>query len=59
MKKIKSKLLTYLFKDWVKTEKDVELLLITKKMIEDRKNEIVGHNPIIGFKSSRDYDTIS
>jgi hypothetical protein len=59
MKKIKSKLLTYLFTDWVKTEKDVELLLMTKKMIEDRKNEVVGHNPIIGFRSSRSYDIIS
>jgi|TARA_B110000908_G_scaffold9228_1_gene11295 hypothetical protein len=50
MKKIKQKLLTYLFTDWVKTEKDVETLLLTKKMIEDRKNEISGHTPILGFR---------
>ena len=50
-KKLKSKLLTYLFTDWVKTEEDVETLLMTKKMIEDRKNKLVGHTPVIGFKS--------
>jgi len=50
LKKIKSKLLTYLFTDWVKTEKDIDLLLMTKKMIDDRKNEVVGHTPIIGFR---------
>lgn len=50
MKKIKAKLLTYLFTDWVKTEKDVDILLMTKKMIDDRKNEIVGHTPVLGFR---------
>jgi len=50
-KKLKSKLLTYLFTDWVKTEEDVETLLMTKKMIEDRKNKLVGHTQVIGFKS--------
>lgn len=48
--KIKSNLLTYLFKDWVKNEEDVETLLLTKQMIENRKNTLVGHTPIIGFK---------
>lgn len=51
MKKIKAKLLTYLFTDWVKTEKDVETLLLTRDMIEKRKNELVGHTPILGFRS--------
>ena len=32
MKKLKAKLLTYLFTDWVKTEKDVETLLLTRDM---------------------------
>jgi hypothetical protein len=50
MKKLKSKLLTYLFKDWVKTEKDVETLLLTRDMIEQRKNELTGHTPILGFR---------
>ena len=50
MKKIKAKVLTYLFTDWVKTEKDVETLILTRDMIEKRKNEIVGHTPILGFR---------
>jgi hypothetical protein len=50
-KKLKSKLLTYLFTDWVKTETDVEVLVMTKQMIENRKNEVTGHRPVIGFKS--------
>lgn len=51
-KKIKSKILTYLFTDWVKTETDVEILSITKEMIEDRKNQVTGHRPVIGFRTS-------
>ena len=50
MKKLKAKLLTYLFTDWVKTEKDVETLILTRDMIENRKNELVGHTPILGFR---------
>jgi|TARA_R110002074_G_scaffold374474_1_gene550779 hypothetical protein len=50
MKKLKAKLLTYLFTDWVKTEKDVETLLLTRDMITKRKDEIVGHTPILGFR---------
>ena len=50
MKKLKAKLLTYLFTDWVKTEKDVETLILTKNMIENRKNELTGHTPILGFR---------
>lgn len=50
MKKLKSKLLTYLFTDWVKAEKDVETLLLTRDMITRRKDEIVGHKPILGFR---------
>tara|TARA_B100001248_G_scaffold262053_1_gene255810 strand:+ start:1362 stop:1538 length:177 start_codon:yes stop_codon:yes gene_type:complete len=50
MKKLKAKLLTYLFKDWVKSEKDVEALLLTRDMITERKNELVGHTPILGFR---------
>ena len=34
--KIKSKLLTYLFKDWVKNEYDIETLELTKGMIDNR-----------------------
>lgn len=50
MKKLKAKLLTYLFTDWVKTEKDVETLLLTRDMITRRKDELVGHTPILGFR---------
>jgi hypothetical protein len=34
----------------VKTEKDVETLILTRDMIEKRKNELVGHTPILGFR---------
>ena len=51
VKKVKSKMLTYLFTDWVKNEEDVETLLLTKQMIENRKNAIVGHTPVIGFRT--------
>ena len=50
-KKVKSKMLTYLFTDWVKNEEDVETLLLTKQMIENSKNAIVGHTPVIGFRT--------
>ena len=50
MKKIKAKLLTYLFKDWIESEKDVEALLLTRDMITTRKNELTGHTPVLGFR---------
>jgi len=56
IKKLKSKMLTYLFTDWVKNEEDVETLLLTKQMIENRKNTIVGHTPIIGFRTQSNVD---
>ena len=48
-KSIKSKLLTYLFTDWVKNETDVELLSITQKMLKDREIQVSGIKPVIGF----------
>lgn len=51
-KKLKSKLLTYLFTDWVATESDVETLNMTKQMIENRKNQVIGYVPTIGFKTN-------
>ena len=45
-------MLTYLFTDWVKNEEDVETLLLTKQMIENRKNKLTGHVPIIGFRNT-------
>ena len=50
-KKVKSKMLTYLFTDWIKNEEDIETLLLTKQMIENRKNKLTGHTPIIGFRT--------
>ena len=37
IKTIKSKLLTYLFKDWVENEFDVETLEVTKAMITQKE----------------------
>lgn len=58
-KKVKSKLLTYLFKDWVNNEKDVETLMLTQEMINIQKNKITGHTPIIGFRQQRVDGSIS
>tara|TARA_R110000772_G_scaffold49267_1_gene113417 strand:- start:315 stop:479 length:165 start_codon:yes stop_codon:yes gene_type:complete len=52
MKAIKSKMLTYLFKDWVKNETDLETLKISKQFIKKREIEITGHIPILGFRSN-------
>ena len=53
-KKAKSKLLTYLFTDWVNNEDDVETLMLTKQLIDIQKNKITGHKPIIGFRTHSD-----
>ena len=55
--KLKSKLLTYLFQDWVKIEYDLETLELTKGMIHNREVMLktiidkVNHKPIIGFRA--------
>jgi hypothetical protein len=51
-KKVKAKLLTRLFMEWVSTEKDVESLMLTRTLIDKRKQEVTGHSPVIGFKPS-------
>lgn len=51
IKAIKSKLLTYLFKDWVTNETDLETLQVSKQFIKKREIEITGHIPILGFRS--------
>ena len=54
--KIKSKLLTYLFMDWVENEYDLETLNLTKGMIHNREVMLktiidkVNHKPILGFE---------
>ena len=51
IKKLKSKLLTYLFKDWVMNETDLETLKVSKQFIRKREIEIIGHVPVMGFRS--------
>jgi len=51
IKTIKSKLLTYLFKDWVNNETDLETLQVSKQFIRKREIEITGHVPVMGFRS--------
>jgi len=51
IKTIKSKLLTYLFKDWVMNETDLETLKVSKNFIKKREIEITGHVPVLGFRS--------
>ena len=55
--KIKSKLLTYLFMDWVENEYDLETLNLTKGMIHNIEVMLktiidkVNHKPILGFRN--------
>ena len=51
IKTIKSKLLTYLFKDWVMNETDLETLKVSKQFIKKREIEITGHVQVMGFRS--------
>ena len=51
IKAIKSTMLTYLFKDWVMNETDLETLKVSKQFIRKREVEITGHVPIMGFRS--------
>ena len=54
---IKSKLLTYLFKDWVKNEFDIETLEAAKSMITTKELELkymldkMNHKPVLGFRT--------
>ena len=50
IKAIKSKMLTYLFKDWVMNETDLETLKVSKQFIKKREIEITGHVPVLGFR---------
>ena len=60
IKAIKSKLLTYLFTDWVQSETDIETLQISAKYIKQREIEISGIKPVLGFRSHiREEDTVN
>jgi len=55
LQKIESKILTKLFTRWVDGEYDLELLAMTRSLIEGREYEIkymidkINHKPINGF----------
>ena len=51
IKEIKSKILTYLFQEWVNNETNVELLIETQQVINQRKEIITGPTQVIGFKT--------
>jgi len=51
IKKIKSKLLTYLFTDWVKNETDLETIKLTSQMLKNREIQITGIKPVLGFRA--------
>ena len=50
VKKIKTNLLTKLFVEWLKEEKDIETLQITNKMVSDRLDVVDNVTHIIGFR---------
>jgi len=50
MNKIKKKLLTKWFFEWLNSETDVETLEVTKIAIEQRRMKIAGPTKVIGFK---------
>lgn len=51
IQKLKAKLLTYLFNDWVRTETDLETLRLTNTLIKEREIVVSGIKPIIGFRA--------
>jgi|TARA_R110002153_G_scaffold58770_1_gene161017 hypothetical protein len=56
IEKLKSNLLTYLFKDWVNNEYDLETLSLTRSMISKRETDLkysidkTNIKPILGFR---------
>jgi len=50
MNKLKRKLLTKLFTEWLDNETDVELLDLTKLAIDKRRLKVAGPVKVIGFK---------
>jgi len=49
VKKVKSKLLTKLFVEWVRESKDVEALQFSKELISNRLDIVDNRTRIIGF----------
>jgi hypothetical protein len=56
IQKLKAKLLTYLFNDWVRTETDLETLRLTNTLIKEREIEVSGIKPIMGFATYLNYN---
>jgi hypothetical protein len=52
IKFFKSKLLTYLFTDWVKTTTDVETLQFTYQLVKKREEDVTGIKPVLGFRKN-------
>jgi hypothetical protein len=50
VKKVKSKLLTKLFVEWVRESKDLETLQFSKEMIQSRIDVVDNRTRVIGFK---------
>ena len=49
VKKLKGKLLTKLFVEWVKESKDVEALQFSKQLISNRLDVVDNRTRVIGF----------
>lgn len=52
IKMFKSKLLTYLFTDWVSKTTDVETLQFTYQLIKKREQDVTGIKPVMGFRKN-------
>lgn len=50
MNKLKRKLLTKLFTEWLDKETDVELLDLTKLAIDKRRVQVAGPTRVMGFR---------
>lgn len=53
VKKVKSKLLTKLFVEWVRESKDLETLEFSKEMIQSRIDVVDNRTRVVGFKYGR------
>ena len=53
IKNIKNHMLTYLFSDWIKNEKDVNNIISLKNTLQEQQHELTGYKPIIGFTQDR------
>lgn len=50
MNKLKKKLLTKWFFEWLNSETDVETIEVTKVALEQRRLQIAGPTKVIGFR---------